>query len=245
MLQGLICKRCGNAAPRTGSRQFYCRPCSEDLSRQRAAAWARGNPPSKETIARATQRKKSVTTTRGLALNEAEAFSIGDIIQPVEMAWQVRVAAPFSWASSKNRIYNPNGHHVSLREEVRQYRGSLTMMIRAALAGRVLRQNKVWITLFVQKPQHKGDAINVVDTVCDAIKDAIDIDDRWFSIYRLDWQIVKVDPQLFIGIGQEAGPDVQVCSSCGRLLTFDNFTKKTNQKNGIDRNCRECRRGRH
>jgi hypothetical protein len=85
--------------------------------------------------------------------------------------------------------------------------------------------------------------VNVVDLVCDAVKDATGLDDRWYSIRCVDWQIVKVDPMLFVGLGQEDVGDAQACSTCGRLLGFDAFGKKSGTPNGIERVCRECRAG--
>lgn len=101
-------------------------------------------------------------------------------------------------------------------------------------------QNRVWLDILVQKPNQRGDAVNFVDLICDAAKSAIGIDDRWFSIRRLDWQIVKDDPKIYIGIGQEDVPAVQACSSCGRLLPFSEFHKNTRLQNGVSRNCKEC-----
>jgi hypothetical protein len=114
--------------------------------------------------------------------------------------------------------------------------------MQSALRGRDIKQNKLWIDLFVQKPDARGDAVNLVDLVCDALKKAAGVDDRWFSIRHLDWEIVKVNPQIFVGLGQEEVSDVQACSCCGRLLTFDAFGKRKSNKSGIGRVCYECRR---
>ena len=157
------------------------------------------------------------------------------------MLWMCRVAVPFSYAASKNHIWSmARSGHVYKRQESKRMRGSLTLMIRSAANGQRIANNKLWIDILVQKPDHKGDAVNVVDLVCDSIKDAIDLDDRWYSIRCLDWEIVKDRPRLFVGIGQSTDEDVQVCSSCGRMLPLDNFTKKRSQKLGVDRNCRAC-----
>ena len=103
--------------------------------------------------------------------------------------------------------------------------------------------NKVWIDILVQKPNHKGDAVNVVDLVCDAVKDAIDrVDDRWFCIRRLDWQIVKGDPRLFVGVGQDSDEDCQVCSYCGQIKPLPEFNAARNQPLGVGRECKACRR---
>jgi uncharacterized Zn-finger protein len=106
-------------------------------------------------------------------------------------------------------------------------------MLESAISGKKIYRNKVWIDIFVQKPDHRGDAINFVDLIADAIKVAIGIDDRWFSIRRVDWQIVKENPRIFIGIGQQDLFDSKICSYCGRILPEKNFSKS-------GRECREC-----
>lgn len=128
------------------------------------------------------------------------------------------------------------GGHVFLRQESRKARTDLTLLFRSALRGRKVAHNKLWVRIFVEKPSGKGDAINVVDLVCDAIKDAIDgLDDNWFSLSGLDWAIVKRDPQIYIEIGQESDEDVLACAYCGKLKKIEEF-----RKNGRD-GCRQCR----
>jgi Holliday junction resolvase RusA-like endonuclease len=149
---------------------------------------------------------------------------------------------PFSYAASKNRIYTMRaGGHVAMRRSATEYKDAITLLIQSKLRDIKIRQNKLWVDIFVQKDNHKGDAVNVVDLVCDAVKVAVGLDDRWFSLRRVDWEIVKHDPRLFIGIGQEAVDDVQACSCCGRLLPFPAFNKKASTKIGVERVCRECR----
>lgn len=177
----------------------------------------------------------------GLAINTQMTRGISDLTPDPELLWYGRVAVPFSYAASKNHIYTMTRRgHVSLRKEVRTKRAAITAAVRGVLAGHRVAHNKVWIDLFIQKPNHKGDAINVVDMVCDAIKDAIPVDDRWFSIRRLDWEIAKVNPQMFIGIGQDTTTDCQVCSHCGRVLPFEAFGRRRSSRLGIARACKRC-----
>lgn len=155
--------------------------------------------------------------------------------------WVIRISLPFSWAASKNAVWAHNSKgHIWSRGRSREYRTAITVLVQLALKGITVRQAKLWIDIFVQKPNHHGDAVNVVDLVCDAVKDAVGVDDRWFCIRGVDWQIAKTDPHLIIGIGQEDTPDLQACSSCGRLLTFEHFSKHRSNKNGLARNCRQC-----
>ena len=153
----------------------------------------------------------------------------------------MRFSIPFDYAISKNHIWAATKRgHVYLRQEHRAYRDSVILLTRDILKNQEIKNNRVWLDILVQKPDHRGDAINVLDGVCDALKEAIGLDDRWFCIRRLDWEVVKQDPQLYIGIGQERVEDCQICSYCGRLLPFTDFSKNKNTRNGVARACREC-----
>lgn len=157
--------------------------------------------------------------------------------------WTKRIKIPFTYAFSKNHIYSLRGHgHVALRQESKAMRDGVTQLFREAVRDQRIYNNKLWIEVLAEKPNHRGDAINIVDLVCDGIKTAIDIDDRWFAIWRLDWAIEKNDPQIYIGIGQELCEDAIACSCCGEILPLHNFNKNTNAKHGVSRWCRECRK---
>lgn len=145
----------------------------------------------------------------------------------------VRVTFPFSTTLSKNVMYGlrgrdkraPNVNRIFLRADARERRRALSMLIRAA-DPKPWPQRKTYIDILVQKPEHTSDAINVLDLVCDAVKDAIGIDDRWFSLRRLEWEIVKDKPMVFVGLGQDGVDQMKVCGRCGRILTLDHFRPK-------------------
>src|SRR6185369_15395721 len=151
------------------------------------------------------------------------------------------VAIPFSYAASKNHIYGMTRRgHKYLRKEAVAFQQELEFKIKAALRDTKVAHNKVWIDILVQKSNHRGDAVNVLDLVCDAAKRAVGVDDRWFSIRRLDWQITKTDPKIFVGVSQDSDIDCQVCSYCGRILPLDSFCKDRDAKLGVSRECKEC-----
>jgi hypothetical protein len=160
-----------------------------------------------------------------------------------DLIWLVRIAIPFTYATSKNHIYTlRRAGHVALRREARAKRAEITAKIRRALEGKRIAHNKLWIDILVQKPDHRGDAVNVVDLVCDAIKDAVPVDDRWFCIRRLDWEIAKEEPRLYVGLGQDSDVDSQVCSYCGQIKALTEFNKHKHNPLGAGRECKECRR---
>jgi len=231
----LVCKACGQTAPRVGPMQKYCRPCSERRDLERKSKWARENGKPR------ARKERPLIIERGKELSAGEKLSIAHIPAQPDLLWLARIAIPFSWAASKNHIYALRAKgHVFLRQEGKGYRQQISLMVKSAVRDLPVVQNKVWLDILVQKPNHRGDATNFVDLICDAVKDGLGVDDRWFSIRRLDWQIVKNDPQIYIGIGQDADAHAQPCSSCGRIQPLTEFHKSRSNKMGVGRNCRDC-----
>lgn len=243
----LICENCGARTPRTAPTQRYCPPCSQQRDLERKRHWARSNPPSSEQALRRgdqAERRRELSKEAGAVTNRDAQSNIAwhDPSGP-DLLWHVRVAVPFSYAASKNHIYALcNAGHIALRREAKLMRQAIAAALRQGLHCIRVAHNRVWIDILVQKPNHKGDAVNVVDLVCDAVKDAIGVDDRWFSIRRLDWEIVKESPRLFVGVGQDSETDSQICSYCGQIKPFSEFNRHKRSRLGIGRECRECRR---
>ncbi len=237
----VVCKRCGITEEKTGPKQVYCKKCSAERDRERKRKWSSDNGSKPETIKRHYEKKRSSICENGERISKGAASPIHNYNEP-DLKWLVRFRVPFSYAASKNHIYAMSrSGHVTLRRESRAMRAMIAEATRSAIGDTRVANNKVWLDIFVQKPNHKGDAVNVVDLVCDAIKDAIPVDDRWYCIRRLDWEVVKGDTgMMFIGIGQDTDVDVQVCSSCGRILPLTEFTKNVRNKHGVTRNCRDC-----
>lgn len=238
------CADCGAPIARHSKAHLYCPDCSAKRSILRHRAWGRANPESPEKAARRATERKSRIVEYGAEVNARVKTGIGYAASaPVGLAWYVRIRAPFSYAMSKNHIYTMRvDGHVKLREESRASRDGLTLLLRNAIAsgGHKPTTGKIWIDLLVQKPDHRGDAINVIDLACDAIKDAIGVDDRWFAIRRLDWEVVKDAPTLFVGVGQEHTDPRLLCSYCGRILPYDAFSFNASIPSGRSRACREC-----
>lgn len=242
----IICKDCLSPCQRTGTNQRYCAACSEKRAVARKAKWAKANPGDPETIRErwtdGNKKRRSRILQAGSDFSEANRATIDEVFpDETGMAWVRKLAFPFSYSMSKNHMsaFAAKGH-VYLRAESRTARSRLSEAVRKALGDVSVVTAKVWIDIIVHKPNHRGDAINVVDLVCDAIKDAIPVDDRWYSIRRLDWRIVKTDPTILIGIGQESTEDHRICSYCGRSLPFGSFGVNRTKPNGIGRRCLGC-----
>ena len=241
----MVCGICEQEIDRRGPTQKFCGPCSDARTRQRRRKWALQNPMPKERgaerIAAAAIRKKArqeiAASTRP---DHAESLS-WDAASSVDLSWLVRASVPLSYASSKNAVWRYARGHVFARRESASWKDALALKLKVALNGRRAVPNKVWLDIFVQKSNHRGDAVNVVDSVCDAVKTVLGVDDRWYSIRRLDWQIVKHEPMIYVGVGQESDAVVQACSVCGALLPLEHFASNKGNANGRSRECRGCR----
>lgn len=238
--QQIVCAECGKPSVVAGFNVKYCRPCSAAKSEARVAASRakRGVGTRPSTWGTGQQERRKSAAARSLRRGSAWMAE-----EPPELAWKVMVQVPFTWAFSKNHIYSLNRRgHVHLRDEHVEARDNLTSTLREAMArhGVKVVTNKIWLDILVEKASHRGDAVNVIDGVCDAVKKAVDLDDRWYSIRRLDWEVVPVGGQIYVGLGQEDVPDAQVCSLCGRVLPLDSFTRNRSTTNGRSRTCREC-----
>lgn len=226
--------------------QRYCPSCSaeRDRERKRRSAKKAGKrilTPEQRASAKAKQK-----TDRDGLLARGASLSVEARRGPTWYADSepcvhklLRVAVPFDYSLSKNSLWsNTAKGHVFMRAEIKAARRAIALCIKstAKRTGFKVFTGKVWIDLLVQKPDHRGDAVNVLDMVCDAAKDALGVDDRWFSVRRLDWEIVKVDPLIYIGISQEITEDHRVCSCCGGQWPLGMFK-------GERRECANCRSG--
>lgn len=241
----VLCPDCKVRGFQRGKNRQRCRECSEDRTRKYKAGWAREHPQSHdpERSRQHREARRARLLEAGAAASPSSSISWA-AREPPELAWLVRVAVPFDYAMSKNAMWRSVGAgHVVLREESNTARQLLATTLRAALGDQEVVQNRLWLDLLVEKPNHKGDAVNVIDLVSDAVQDATGLDDRWYSIRRLDWAVVKTGPRLFVGIGQEVGAvESQVCSYCGQVLPLDAFGKNRAMKSGHARTCLVCAR---
>lgn len=245
----IMCADCGIRANRTGTVQKYCAECSEKRDLARKSKWAREHPRSDERRKAATEQKRIAQRARR---SESVSRSVATQLGPTwiseseqldaNLHWCVRLTFPFDYGMSKNAIWRTNGKgHIHLRKESNEIRQAMALAFSQHKSQVV--QAKLWIDILVQKPNHRGDAVNVVDMVCDAIKDGIGLDDRWFSIRRLDWQIVKANPNIIVGIAQSATRDQRVCSYCGLILDLQpHFPKRAHGALGYGRVCKVCER---
>lgn len=226
-----VCKQCQQIFTTYWARESVCVECKP----LRASAAGR-------TGVEARTNSKSAALEQIWDTCGKQKTYLADVYERPRMEWVVTYSVPFALESSKNRRWSNNGKGVVfLSKAVRSYSDMIVMATKAALKGVEVKQNKVWISMHVEKLNHRFDAINVVDTVCDAIKVAIEVDDNWFCLGMIDWSIKKKDPSIIISIGQESSEHAQVCSHCGSIKSLPEFTIKKSQKFGVDRVCKECK----
>jgi hypothetical protein len=190
------------------------------------------------------QREHPKKQMRGLVINEvmkAIEFPLKEFEAPLKLHNYVQINLPFSSYLSKNQygFSRFRGGHFTL-QETKDLQGQIAWLIK--MQHPVIHKGKVWVDIFVEKPTRSGDAVNYVDRICDAIQTAIGTNDNWYSLRRVDWRVVKRNPQIYIGIGQAEQEPMSTCSACGRYLPVDPYFNKP--KAGVDtlyQNCRSCR----
>lgn len=119
----------------------------------------------------------------------------------------VRVSLPLIPVVSKNRTHRLVRGRIVINPAARKWALLAKALIRKAAAGHQwARDRKVWLGIQVNMLDHRGDAINVLDWVADAVAGAIGVDDRWFALTGLGWSVVHKRPggaSILVDISQE------------------------------------------
>ena len=127
---------------------------------------------------------------------------------PLSEPVRTTITVPWTASLSKNAQWRHRGTRVYTTDAAETAREAVGWQLRAALQGRRFQPRaKIWLEFFVRRNTLKGDPINVVDAMADAVKGAVGIDDNVFAIARLDWELVPdADPSVTLAIWQEAQP---------------------------------------
>lgn len=230
--RGKQCMLCDKPFVALWARQQYCAPCQD--VRQSTL---------RHQGARKTQASKTAAYLAVADSSSKLKTALPGAFERPDYDWTVSFMVPFTNSASKNRRWSQmaGGRGIFIPVDVLNYTQLISQETRKALQGRQIFENKVWLSFFVQKPDHKSDAVNVVDTFCDAIKTVIGVDDRWYSIDVLDWEIKKREPHVYVRIGQADCFDARPCSYCGEIYPLDHFHKSKGNRLGYGRECRECK----
>jgi hypothetical protein len=245
------CQRCQKNVVMYRRSVKYCRPCAAIMDMERKATWAKKQPrgyrPLTEEQRQERKRREDLRRAHGatLTLDQESIWQRWAPEEPVEgLHRAIKIKLPFDYGLSKNAAWSMarGANYVYMKKRHSALRDAITTMIRKNLEPKFFVQGKIWLDILIQKPNHHGDAINMVDGIADAVKLAINIDDRWFCIRKLDWEIVKVNPMVIIGIAQAATEDQQICSYCGRILPLGEFAARKHGFMGRSRVCGPCAR---
>ncbi len=146
-------------------------------------------------------------------------------VDKLGLKWAVRVEVPFDRLMSKNSIwsYGSKQGHVFIRQEVKNSRESVANAVGEALRLQPMVHGKLWLGIYVQKPTFKGDAINVIDSIADAVKTVVAIDDNMYSLMFVDWDVVFENPKVILYIGQHHEVAQFQCSYCGQLQPVEKY----------------------
>lgn len=122
------------------------------------------------------------------------------------LAWTARAVVPFDWQWSENKMWlaraGSYGRRMNPASEA--HRTELKLRMQESLRGvRVTPDQVLWLGIFVWLPDRRGDAINAVKLVADAVQLATGINDRHYKLSGLDWELRPENPELVVTIGQE------------------------------------------
>jgi hypothetical protein len=78
---------------------------------------------------------------------------------------------------------------------------SIATQLIANYAGPQWQKGKIYVAIIVHRPDLRSDPCNFIDTICDAVKRATGVDDRYYAV-RLDWIHDKQEPRIEIAVWQ-------------------------------------------
>lgn len=123
--------------------------------------------------------------------------------------WSIQVVvAPYvhgDWSKNRMWVTRRGGRGRCLSKRARIARDRLAAMVAAQMAGAgyVATRGVLWLRIHVCLPHHRGDAINCLDLVADAVEKGTGLDDRWYEIRCLTWEIDRANPRMVVDIGQD------------------------------------------
>lgn len=163
-------------------------------------------------------------------------------------AWELTVEVPYDSHWSKNRSTGRaivGGKMRSFpKAEAKAHRTRLRDAIEEALIAFKItpRIDKLLVRIFVVRDSMRGDVANVADLVLDACKDALDLDDRWYSV-GVDWTMnTRLKPFMAVTISQMEDRGVSCCIACGEYKSHSGFAPYKAGPFGHKWTCRACDR---
>ncbi len=156
---------------------------------------------------------------------------------------EINISIPFTGEISKNTILGRGdfGKRVFMKQGAKEKRSEIAWLCKQEMLKNnvIFYDGKVYLDIFVQKPTAgAGDALNVLDLISDAVQDGIGVNDKWFCVKSIDWEIKKDSPRIYIQVLQEVNRPHQPCSYCGVIRPMEHFSKRAK---GYSRDCLYCR----
>jgi hypothetical protein len=113
------------------------------------------------------------------------------------------VSCTYSSALSKNaRLAKSFRGRIYIRPEAKAAEKQLSKELTEALKNVKMYQNRVYLDLMIYKPRNTIDAINMLDAVADVLKTVIGVDDKWYGIKSIDWELDKLNPRIVLKLYQ-------------------------------------------
>lgn len=121
----------------------------------------------------------------------------------------IRIA--YETALSKNRTHGYGRGRVWRKGDTDKAMWDISILLKPPFYGYKWTHEKIYVSIMAHRPDMRGDMQNFVDSVCDAVRDAIKgmavnqglkLDDNIFAIGGVDWVVDKDDPHLLITVEQ-------------------------------------------
>lgn len=113
-----------------------------------------------------------------------------------------QIELPYDTNFSKNRMYKTTIKKQTIHKYLNpEYKALLELTAYKAhncIGDLTIQPCKLWIDIFVYRPNMKADVINFIDGIADGLKTVL-CDDRWFSV-KCDWAIDTINPRIIIKV---------------------------------------------
>jgi hypothetical protein len=141
----------------------------------------------------------------------------------------MKCIVPYTTNYSKNKKYYMSKTPTSriITASYRQATRVLSTIFNQTFKGHTfLDKHKTWVKIYAYRPDFKSDIHNFEECICDSLKDAIGIDDRYFSLI-IDWclDIEKINPRIEIEVWQVEGEHVSRAKKTNRRRRIKNDSK--------------------
>lgn len=117
---------------------------------------------------------------------------------------KLKCVVPYNTHYSKNKKYYAQirGSFRVIRKEYRTASHQLLSLFNNSFTNHPFKdQEKLWVKIYAHRPDFKSDIQNFEECICDALKESIKIDDRYYSLI-IDWELNRKDPKIEIEIWQ-------------------------------------------